>query len=169
MADAPRLRTPQPRSWGALLCLPLKSRPPSATPAPAPAPGLDGLPSDLYRRFKALLLPLLSRLFSAIGTTGTLPPGFHDGVITCLYKQGDRTHPGNYRPITLLNTDYRLLGQGAGRPPGCPPPHHPSPPRAAFLRGRRLGENVLLLQLLPPPPSPGALRGCGLLRLCQGL
>ena len=32
-----------------------------------------------------------------------------DGIVVPVFKAGDAASPGNYRPITLLNTDYRLL------------------------------------------------------------
>jgi hypothetical protein len=113
------------------------------------APGLDGLPVEVYRKHKQLFVPLLARLYSAIGVTGQLPQGFTQGVISTLHKSGARDVLSHYRPITLLNSDYRVLAnllarrlrpvQGAliGRE------------QTAFLPGRQIGENIMLLQLLP--------------------
>jgi hypothetical protein len=113
------------------------------------SPGLDGIPADLYRRFKPIFLPLLSRLYSATGSSGRLPPGFLDGLIALIYKQGDRADPNNYRPITLLGSDYRLLAKVLANRLGPLLPSIISPEQTAFVAGRRIGENVLLLQLLP--------------------
>ena len=33
------------------------------------------------------------------------------GVISLSFKRGDRLHPRNWRPITLLNVDYKLASQ----------------------------------------------------------
>ena len=38
-----------------------------------------------------------------------LPKGFNEGIVTLIYKKGSRTDVRNYRPITLLNGDYKVL------------------------------------------------------------
>lgn len=116
---------------------------------PGKAPGLDGLPVELYRRCMGVCAPLLARLYTAMGTTGYAPRGFNDGVIVVFHKAGTRSDPANYRPITLLNTDYRVLAkllairlrpvQGAVI----------EPEQTAFLPRRLIGDNIMLLQLLP--------------------
>lgn len=77
--------------------------------APCRSPGHDGLPAELYRKFQGLLAPLLARLFTTVTELGILPARFHEGLITVIYKSSDRSEPTNYRPITLLCTDYRLF------------------------------------------------------------
>ena len=116
---------------------------------PGTAPGRDGIPVQLYRKFPAVFQPLLARLFSSIGASGQLPRGFPDGVISVLYKKGQRSNPANYRPITLLNTDYRLLAKVLASRLGAALPSLIGAEQTAFLRGRSIGENCLLLQLLP--------------------
>ena len=32
-----------------------------------------------------------------------------DGIVVLLYKKDDRSLPSNYRPITLLNSMYKLF------------------------------------------------------------
>lgn len=32
-------------------------------------------------------------------------------IITLLFKKGERTQIGNYRPISLLNSDYKILAK----------------------------------------------------------
>ena len=77
------------------------------------------------------------------------PPGFNRGVISVIYKKGDPCSPANYRPITLLNTDYRLLSKVLANRLGSCLPGLIGPEQTAFLHGRHIGENAHLLQLLP--------------------
>lgn len=72
-----------------------------------------------------------------------LPARFSEGLIVTLYKSGDRADPANYRPITLLCTDYRIYAKILSRRLG---PHLASvidPEQTAFVPGRRIGENIL--------------------------
>ena len=114
------------------------------------AAGLDGLKVHLYRAARDLFVPLLTRLFTAIGEQDRMPPGYHTGVIVPLHKGGpDRTRASQYRPITLLNLDYRLLAAVlATRLSSCLPGVI-DPVQTAFLRDRSIGENIWFLQLLP--------------------
>lgn len=113
------------------------------------APGLDGIPVQLYRRFAAALLPVLSALYTAIGTLQQTPPGFLMGALKPLPKKGDPADPANKRPITLLNTDYRILTRILAHRVGGPFSRVASLELSAFLPGRCIGDGVLMLQLLP--------------------
>ena len=113
------------------------------------SPGPDGIPVELYRRCGDVLRPLLAAVFSAIGRSHRTPPGFLDGAIKTLPKTGDLQLRSNYRPITLLNTDYRLLTKILALRLGPILHKHIAPEQTAFLPSRHIGENILLLQLLP--------------------
>jgi hypothetical protein len=113
------------------------------------SPGPDGLPAELYRVFRAQLAPVLAVLYSAIGALGRTPRGFLTGAITALYKKGCRLDPANYRPITLLDTDYRILGKVLSNRLGPVLDSVLGPEQTAFIPGRRIDDNILLLQLLP--------------------
>ena len=88
------------------------------------SPGSDGLPYEFYRAFWHLVKqPLLHCFQEAFASpeANPLPPSQRVGVITLLFKGKGlpRDQPASYRPITLLNTDYKIiaraLGGGAGR------------------------------------------------------
>lgn len=113
------------------------------------ASGPDGLPSAFWQRGGDPLYQLLSSLFSAVGRTGQTPPRFLDGVVTPLFKAGDATVPANYRPITLLNTDYRCMTKVLASRLGGVLETVIGPEQTAFLRGRLIGDNITTLHLLP--------------------
>ena len=116
---------------------------------PGTAPGPDGLPLLLYKRYQRVFLPLLSRVFSAVGGSQSVPPGFLDGCISGILKPGaDPQAAAGYRPITLLNTDYRLLARVLADRLQPALQSSVSPCQTAFLKGRRSGANILTLQLL---------------------
>lgn len=120
------------------------------------APGPDGISHEVWRRCIPEIAGLLATLYTAIGRTGTVPAGFLDGLIKSLLKPSTPPAPptdpaelGNYRPITLLNTDYRLLGKILASRLGSALSSRIDSAQSAFLPGRRMADNILLLQLLP--------------------
>ncbi|GLI67047.1 hypothetical protein VaNZ11_011236 [Volvox africanus] len=116
---------------------------------PGKAPGWDGIPTDLYRKFWPEIGPTMAALFTAIGKTGQVPTGFLDGIIKVLYKKGDPKQPGNYRPITLLCSDYRLLAKVLANRLGPALGRIISPEQSAILPKRLIGANLLFLRHLP--------------------
>ena len=112
------------------------------------SPGLDGIPSELYRMYRDQFAPVLADLFTYLGSLDDLPTAFHEGLITVLHKKGDRQQPLNYRPISLLNTDYRLLAKVLANRFLGPMSRALPPSQTAFLLGRRIGENVQTFRAL---------------------
>ena len=116
---------------------------------PGSASGEDGIPVDLYRGHAEHIAPLLSRLFTAIGTQQAAPPEFLLGAITFIHKKGPVDDPANYRPITLLNADYRILARALATRAGAALDDVISRAQCAFLPERRIGEAVWLLRMIP--------------------
>jgi hypothetical protein len=71
----------------------------------------DGIPSEFYQIFAALVVPLLVKVFNKAWELGELPQVFFCGDIVLLPKKGDAAELNNKRPITLLNTKYKLFAK----------------------------------------------------------
>jgi hypothetical protein len=76
---------------------------------PGKACGPDRLGNDWYRDFAALLAPVLVELFNLWFATGIVPASFLEAGIFCLKKGGVSQNPLNFRPLSLMNTDYKIL------------------------------------------------------------
>lgn len=76
------------------------------------APGPDGLPSELYKKFDFILSPYLHRMYVQAQEEGTLPPTLTEATIIMIHKKGkDAQDVGSYRPISLLNLDGKLFAK----------------------------------------------------------
>lgn len=73
------------------------------------SPGWDGLPGEFFRKFKKRLGPILIRLFADIQRERRVGHDFATGIVALIHKRGDKADLRNYRPITLLNCDYKIL------------------------------------------------------------
>uniref|UniRef100_A0A8C2B6N7 Reverse transcriptase domain-containing protein n=1 Tax=Cyprinus carpio TaxID=7962 RepID=A0A8C2B6N7_CYPCA len=74
------------------------------------SPGCDGITAELYKMFDELLTPFLVKVFSESLEKEALPTTMTQGVITLIPKpEKDRNCLENWRPITLLNNDYKIF------------------------------------------------------------
>ena len=73
------------------------------------SPGPDGLPGEFYRAYETLLAQPLKEAIIEAQRTNRLPSSMLEGDITLIYKKKDPKDIRNYRPITLLNVDYKIL------------------------------------------------------------
>ena len=110
------------------------------------SPGTDGLPAEFYKVFwNDVSTYLLASLNSSL-SKGHLSISQRRGLITLIPKKNKpQQFLKNWRPISLLNCDYKTAAKAVATRMKRVLPDIISNDQTGFLKGRSIGENVRLL------------------------
>lgn len=129
------------------------------------ATGTDGIPyefwkllSDEYHKDKAKgetqettfnVAKMLTTVFNDIERHGlTVGTHFPEGWMCPIYKKKDRTDIANYRPLTMLNSDYKIFAKGLTTKLAQTAPSIIHENQAGFVPGRSISDQVRLTQTI---------------------
>ncbi len=127
------------------------------------APGLDGLPTEVWKTYLRWYVAdvkkgapaidmarALACVFNDVATYGMIPESeFAEGWICPIYKlKKDLREIVNYRPITLLNSDYKIMTKTLAMKLAECAPSVIHPDQAGFVPGRRIFDHIQLSKLV---------------------
>jgi hypothetical protein len=75
------------------------------------SPGSYGLSKEFYQCFWDILKSDLLEVLNSAFKAGTLADSQREAIMTLLYKSGEKEDIKNWRPISLLKVDYKLLAK----------------------------------------------------------
>ncbi len=110
------------------------------------APGIDGLPAEFFLAFWDILGPELLKVLDASFLSGELPLSFRRAVLCLLPKTGDLRHLSNWRPISLLCTDYKLFSKVLANRLKMVIGDLVSPDQSCGIPGRSIYDNIFLIR-----------------------
>lgn len=74
------------------------------------APGPNGLATEFYRSFSSVIGPAFLRVITEVLAIRVFPVPFRSSCFVLLQKYGgDPSKPQSWRPISLLNCNYKLF------------------------------------------------------------
>ena len=75
------------------------------------SPGKDGLTKEFFDCFRDNLIDELGEMYNNIIFKKEMPESLRLAIITLLYKKNDHRLLKNWRPVSLLNVDYKILSK----------------------------------------------------------
>ena len=112
------------------------------------APGPDGLPAEFYQRFEDLLAAPMRNMLADCKREGELTSTMREGEVILIYKKKDPKDIRNYRPITLLNVDYKILARILGEKLKNVCEAAISNPQKGFVPGRQITDLIRQMHLI---------------------
>ena len=113
---------------------------------PDKTPGDNGFTKEFYETFFELVGDRLLDSFNDAFKEGKMSVSQRRGVITLIPKdESDLTVLNNWRPITLLNADYKILARVIAKRVESKLSKLIHSDQTGFVKGRFIGQNVRLL------------------------
>ena len=113
------------------------------------SPGTDGLPAEFYKVFWNNISDLLLNAINYGYENGQLSISQRRGIIRLIPKKDSDPHfIKNWRPITLLNSDYTISAKAIANRIKKTLPKVINEDQTGFIKGRFIGENIKLIDHL---------------------
>jgi exonuclease III len=110
-------------------------------------PGTDGLSAEFYKKLWNSIKTPLYKCYKKIFEEGKMSLDQRTGVINLLPKPGKNLKIiGNWRPITVLNTDYKILAKTLANKMKPLLPNIINKNQTGFMKNRLIGENIRIIQ-----------------------
>ena len=110
------------------------------------SPGSDGITTEFFKVFWNTIKTFLVNSLNYSFQNKNLTDLQKQSVITLLPKSGkNTTNLDNWRPISLLNVDYKIAAKSIANRIKPVLPSIISPAQTGFIKGRYIGENIRLL------------------------
>lgn len=110
------------------------------------SPGNDGLTGEFYKVFQEYISEFLLFVFKEAIEVGKLPPSMCQGLITLLPKPNkDCLLLDNWRPITLINNDVKLLAHVFAQRIKLCLDTIIDDSQSGFMQGRHISNNIRLI------------------------
>ena len=103
----------------------------------------DGLPIEIYKKYRRLLSPTLLSLYNEILQEKKVHLSACRGIITLIEKSGkDSRYISNWRPLSLLNTDYKILSKIIATRLHMVLPKLINPMQTGFMKGKNIVKSI---------------------------
>ena len=109
-------------------------------------PGSDGLTVEFYSAFWSLLGPLLVDIFNESLAHRELCDSMKSSVTRLVHKKDDRRNLKNWRPISLLNVDYKICSKALSLRLKKVLGSIVDPDQTCSVPGRSISSNLALLR-----------------------
>jgi hypothetical protein len=109
------------------------------------APGHNGVPMEFFHECAQEVALDLLNAFTVMLKAGETLPFINKGQITFIPKSGDQARLGNWRPITLLGSLYKILAKLLASKVQTVLPHIVRPNQTGFVEGRSILDNVFMV------------------------
>ena len=123
---------------------------------------MDGIPHELWKALETCfkhkekdtgpkfnIIKCLTQVYNDIERHGLCKPSdFPQGWMCPLYKKGETNEISNYRPITVLNTDYKIMTRVLTTCLTRAVPNLIHTDQAGFMHGRRIEDQTDLVKLM---------------------
>ena len=111
------------------------------------SPGSDGITTEFYKIFWNILKLYLIKSLNSAYTDGHLSEIQSQSLITLLPKpEKDTMYLKNWRPISLLNIDYKIASKAIANRIKSVLPKIITQSQTGFMKGRYIGENIRILE-----------------------
>ena len=113
---------------------------------PNKTPGSDGLPAEFYKVFWKEISTTLIRALNYSYESGQLSITQRRGIIKLIPKKDAEPYfITNWRPLTLLNCDYKIAAKSIANRIKTVLPDLINNDQTGFIKGRFIGENIRLI------------------------